>query len=60
MVQYLRRLEMDLPKRQSAFLWGRKTGKSIPQTGISQQPSLFFLKTDLMLDFNRRPALLRE
>ncbi len=62
MVQYLRRLKMELPYRQSAFLWGpRKTGKS---TYIGQRfpDSLVydFLKTDLMLDFNRRPALLRE
>ena len=29
MVHYSRRLRIDLPDRQSAFLWGpRKTGKS--------------------------------
>ena len=62
MVQYLRRLEMDLPKRQSAFLWGpRKTGKSTYLKQAFPNSLVYdFLKTDLMLDFNRRPALLRE
>ena len=62
MVQYLRRLEMDLPKRQSAFLWGpRKTGKSTYLRQAFPNSLVYdFLKTDLMLDFNRRPALLRE
>ena len=62
MVQYLRRLEMDLPKRQSAFLWGpRKTGKSTYLKQAFPNSLVYdFLKTDLMLDFNRRSALLRE
>lgn len=62
MVTFPRRLNLDLPNRQSAFLWGpRKTGKS---TFLNQRypESLVydFLKTDLMLDFSRRPSLLRE
>ena len=62
MVQYSRRLKMDLPKRQSAFLWGpRKTGKSTYLKQAFPNSIVYdFLKTDLMLDFNRRPALLRE
>ena len=62
MIQYSRRLKMDLPKRQSAFLWGpRKTGKSTYLKQAFPNSIVYdFLKTDLMLDFNRRPALLRE
>jgi uncharacterized protein len=55
-------LEINLPSRQSAFLWGpRKTGKS---TYLKKQfPDSVrydFLDTDLFLEFSRRPALLRE
>ena len=62
MVQYPRRLKMDLPKRQSAFLWGpRKTGKSTYLKQAFPNSLVYdFLKTDLLLNFNRRPALLRE
>ena len=62
MVQYPRRLNIDLPNRQSAFLWGpRKTGKSTYLKQAFPNSLVYdFLKTDLMLDFNRRPALLRE
>ncbi len=62
MVKFNRRLKMDLPYRQSAFLWGpRKTGKSTYLNHTFPNSLVFdFLKTDLMLDFNRRPALLRE
>jgi predicted AAA+ superfamily ATPase len=59
---FTRRLDFKLPRGQSAFLWGaRKTGKS---TWLRQRfpDSHYFdlLKTDLMLDFTRRPAALRE
>ena len=55
-------IEINLPSRQSAFLWGpRKTGKS---TYLKKQfPDSVrydFLDTDLFLEFSRRPALLRE
>ncbi|HZD05723.1 MAG TPA: DUF4143 domain-containing protein [Longimicrobiales bacterium] len=62
MVHYPRRLQIDLPKGQSAFLWGpRKTGKSTFLAGMFPGSVVFdFLKTDVMLDFTRRPALLRE
>lgn len=57
-----RQLRMALPAGQSAFLWGaRKVGKS---SWLKQQfpDSLYFdlLKTDLMIAFTQRPALLRE
>ena len=57
-----RMLEMALPRRQSAFLWGaRKTGKSTYLKGRFPQSLLFdFLDTDLVLEFSKRPALLRN
>jgi len=57
-----RLLSLDLPQRQSAFLWGaRKTGKStLLQTAFPQSLTYDFLKTDLALSFGARPALLRE
>ncbi len=62
MVTFPRRLIMDLPNRQSAFLWGpRKTGKSTYLNQTFPDSIVFdFLKTDLMLDFSRHPSLLRE
>ncbi|MDP6038794.1 MAG: AAA family ATPase, partial [Candidatus Latescibacteria bacterium] len=62
MVHYTRYLKIDLPDRQSAFLWGpRKTGKSTYLKQAFPNSLVYdFLKTDVMLDFNRRPALLRE
>ena len=62
MAHYDRRLKIALPNRQSAFLWGpRKTGKSTYLKAAFPDSEVYdFLKTDLMLDFNRRPALLRE
>ena len=62
MVTFPRQLKMDLPDRQSAFLWGpRKTGKSTYLKQTFPNSIVFdFLKTDLMLDFSRRPSLLRE
>ncbi len=55
-------LHMDLPARQSAFLWGpRKTGKTT-YLKARYPKSLFydFLQTDLFLEFSKKPALLRE
>lgn len=62
MVHYARRLKIDLPTRQSAFLWGpRKTGKSTYLKQMLPRSLVYdFLKIDLMLDFIRRPSLLRE
>jgi len=57
-----RRLEINLPKGQSAFLWGpRKTGKT---TYLKERfpDSLYydFLKTDLFLELSKSPFLFRE
>jgi len=59
---FQRLLAIDLPQRQSTFLWGpRKTGKSTYLTTTFPNSLVFdFLKTDLFLDFAKRPALLRE
>ncbi len=57
-----RLLKVDLPARQSAFLWGpRKTGKST-FLKLNYPDSLVydFLKTEVMLDLTKRPSLLRE
>ena len=57
-----RKLEMELPANQSAFLWGpRKTGKTTYLKQKYPKSIVYdFLKTDLFLDMTRRPALLRE
>ncbi|MBI2502203.1 MAG: ATP-binding protein [Candidatus Latescibacteria bacterium] len=57
-----RKLEIELPKGQSAFLWGpRKTGKSTYLKNRFQGSIVYdFLSTELVLDFTRRPSLLRE
>ena len=55
-------LDIDLPQRQSAFLWGaRKTGKSTYlHDRFPDSLSFDLLDTDLVIDLLRRPALLRE
>lgn len=55
-------LDIDLPPRQSAFLWGpRKTGKSTYlKTRFPRSLVYDFLKTDLFLEFSKKPSLLRE
>ena len=55
-------LELDLPPKQSAFLWGpRKSGKSTYLKERFPHSLVFdFLNTDLVLEFSKRPALLRE
>ncbi|MFQ5637629.1 MAG: ATP-binding protein [bacterium] len=57
-----RRLKLNLPEGQSAFLWGpRKTGKSTYLKNKFPNSLVFdFLRTDLFMDFSRRPFLLRE
>ena len=62
MTQYTRIMELDLPKGQSAFLWGaRSTGKS---TFLKQKypESLYYdlLNTDVLNKLRIRPAILRE
>ena len=55
-------LDIDLPPRQSAFLWGaRKTGKSTYlRRRFPDSLSFDLLDSDLLIDLLRRPALLRE
>src|SRR4030042_1771047 len=55
-------LDIRLPQGQSAFLWGpRKTGKSTYlKEKFPESPYYDFLKTDLVLEFSKRPSLLRE
>jgi uncharacterized protein len=62
MVSIDRVLRIELPKRQSAFLWGpRKTGKSTYLRAAFPRSLTFdLLQTDVMLALARRPALLRE
>ena len=62
MKYFERCLNIDLPGGQSAFLWGpRKTGKSTYLRKAFPGSLVYdFLKTDLVLEFYRRPALLRE
>jgi predicted AAA+ superfamily ATPase len=62
MAEIHRLLGIELPARQSAFLWGpRKTGKSTYLKSAFPRSLRFdLLQTDLMLDLARRPALLRE
>ena len=55
-------LNISLPPRRSAFLWGpRKTGKSTYlKTNFPKSLVYDFLQTDLFLDLSRQPWLLRE
>jgi len=55
-------LRLDLPEKQSAFLWGpRKTGKTTYLKSKFPDSIVYdFLQTDLFLDFSKRPSLLRE
>ena len=55
-------IRMDIPPRQSAFLWGpRKTGKTTYLKSKYPKSVIYdFLQTDLFLDVSKRPALLRE
>jgi predicted AAA+ superfamily ATPase len=62
MDRYDRILKIDLPRRQSAFLWGpRKTGKTTYlKTKFPKSMVYDFLKTDLFIQFSKQPYLLRE
>ena len=62
MAQYIRTLRMDLPPRQSAFLWGpRKTGKSTLLRKLFPQSARFdLLETRLLLEWTRAPWTLPE
>lgn len=62
MTEFTRRLNFNLPSGQSAFLWGaRKTGKSTwLRAHFPDSVYYDFLKTDVMLELSRHPAILRE
>jgi predicted AAA+ superfamily ATPase len=55
-------LNLELPERQSAFLWGaRKTGKTTYLKSRFPESIFYdFLETDLFLDFSKKPSLLRS
>lgn len=55
-------LEMDLPRGQSAFLWGpRKTGKTtFLRSAFPDSLYYDFLNTDLFFRFSKRPSQLYE
>ena len=57
-----RLLRIELPPKQSAFLWGpRKTGKTYWITKNFRDSVLIdLLKTDVFADYVSRPSLLRE
>ncbi len=61
-MQYKRLLKMNLPKKQSAFLWGaRKTGKStFLKENFPSSPYFDLLKSDLYLSYSKEPYLFRE
>lgn len=55
-------LDIKLPRKQSAFLWGaRKTGKTTYLKERFPGSLVYdFLKTDLFLEMSKNPSLLRE
>jgi predicted AAA+ superfamily ATPase len=55
-------LNINLPDKQSTFLWGpRKTGKSTYINDKFADSIVYdFLKTDLFFEFTKRPGLLSE
>ena len=57
-----RTLDLSLQTGQSAFLWGaRKTGKStFLKSRFPDSIVVDLLKTDLVIEYMRRPSLLRE
>ncbi len=57
-----RLLSIDLPKKQSAFLWGpRKTGKTtLLREKFPDSIAIDFLQTDTFLEYTKSPFLLRE
>ena len=62
MKEFKRILNIKLPDKQSAFLWGaRKTGKSTYLKNRFPDSITFdFLKTDLFFKISKNPAILRE
>lgn len=62
LVNIKRKLKIDLPKGQSAFLWGpRKTGKTTYLLQKYPNSTRYdLLETDLFLRFSKEPYLLRQ
>lgn len=62
LVQYQRILKLDLPPKQSAFLWGaRKTGKSTYLAkNFPNSISYDLLKSELYLKYTKKPYVFRE
>jgi len=62
MVFIKRILNIDLPQKQSAFLWGpRKIGKTTYLKSRFPESMVFdFLRTDLFIEISKNPFLLRE
>lgn len=62
MKSFKRLLKLNLPEKQSAFLWGaRKTGKSTYlKENYTQSPYYDLLKSDLYLQLLKQPHILRE
>ncbi len=59
---FKRHLNLPLPTKQSAFLWGaRQTGKSTYLSTHFPKSTVYnLLKSDVFLEFSRHPSLLRE
>ncbi|MBW2202277.1 MAG: ATP-binding protein [Deltaproteobacteria bacterium] len=57
-----RLLNIQLPPKRSAFLWGpRKTGKTYwINKNYTESPLIDLLKTDIFADYASQPSLLRE
>jgi len=57
-----RLLHIDLPEKQSAFIWGpRKTGKStLLKTAFPDSILYDFLRSELVIELSKRPSTLRE
>ena len=62
MMRFNRILQINLPRKQSAFLWGaRKTGKSTYlKTSFPESIYFDFLQTDLYFKLLKQPSLLNE
>ena len=62
MENIVRRLQIKLPEKQSAFLWGaRKTGKTtFLRQAFPESVSYNFLDTDLFFTISKTPSVLRQ
>jgi predicted AAA+ superfamily ATPase len=62
MQEIQRSLNIELPEKQSAFLWGaRKTGKTTLLRNLFPDSLYYdFLETDLFYEMTKQPSLLRQ